>query len=79
MASATTTEVVCSELSLVHKIKNYLFERNPQLHHTVNITQHGDSILLSGRVSSFYQRQVCINTCQRVAGVQKIVDQIEVK
>lgn len=67
------------EQPLVQKIKRYLFQRSPQLHDLVRIAQQGDKILLSGKVTSFYQRQVCINTCQRVAGVLKIDDRLEVK
>ena len=33
---------------------------------------------LDGRVPNFYQRQLAIHACQRVAGVREVVDSIEV-
>lgn len=35
-------------------------------------------VTLHGRVQSFYQRQLCLNCCQRVAGFVKLIDLIEV-
>ena len=36
------------------------------------------TVTLHGRVPSFYQRQLCLACCQRVAGVLKLIDEIEV-
>ena len=33
---------------------------------------------LSGHVSCFYERQLAISACQRVAGVYRVTDEIEV-
>ena len=35
-------------------------------------------VTLRGRVHTFHQKQLCLNCCQRVAGVLQIDDQIEV-
>lgn len=35
-------------------------------------------VVLRGRVSSFHERQLAVTHCQRVAGVLKLVDEIEV-
>ena len=63
---------------LVRRIENYLFQRNPQIVDTVRVAVDGDDVVLSGNVTSFHHRQLCIHTCQRVAGVIRIVDRIEV-
>lgn len=36
-------------------------------------------VTLHGRVHTFYQRQLCLQCCQRVAGVIRLIDQIEVE
>ena len=36
------------------------------------------TVTLRGRVASFYEKQVAIHSCQRVAGVHKLVDAVDV-
>ena len=36
------------------------------------------AVFLHGRVASFYERQLAINACQRVAGVYQLNEAIEV-
>jgi len=38
----------------------------------------GDTIVLSGRVRTFYERQIAVERSRRVAGVIEVDDQIEV-
>ena len=70
---------VLNEKQLEKKIENYLFQLSPQLNRTIKVECIGNTVMLSGRVNSYYQRQLCLNTCQRVAGVVKIIDEIEVQ
>jgi osmotically-inducible protein OsmY len=35
-------------------------------------------VTLCGKVRSFYERQICVHSCRRVAGVMKLVDELEV-
>lgn len=63
---------------LVRRIENYLFQRNPTMHSSVRIAVEGDDVVLSGIVASYHHRQLCIHTCQRVAGVIRIVDRLKV-
>ena len=35
-------------------------------------------VFLNGRVSSFYERQLAINACQRVTGIHHVTDSIKV-
>lgn len=39
---------------------------------------HGQ-VTLSGEVDSYYEKQVAMTTCQRVAGVLRLVDKIRVR
>jgi osmotically-inducible protein OsmY len=36
------------------------------------------TVTLRGRVASFYEKQVAIHSCQRVAGVHKLIDAVDV-
>ena len=45
-----------------------------QLHVRVNEV----AVFLDGRVPSFYERQLAISACQRVAGVYQVSESIEV-
>ena len=38
----------------------------------------GDTVILAGRVRTFYERQTAVERSQRVAGVIRVDDQIEV-
>lgn len=40
--------------------------------------EHGQ-VTVTGEVDSFYEKQVAMNSCQRVAGVLALVDQIRVR
>lgn len=44
---------------------------------TVDVS-HG-SVTLSGNVQSFYEKQVALTSCQRVAGVLNLVDKVAVE
>jgi len=44
----------------------------------IEVESVGGDVTLRGEVSSFYQRQLCINCCRRVAGVIRLIDEIQV-
>lgn len=63
---------------LEHRVINYLAQQHfPQLH-AVEVRARQGVVTIRGCVSSFYERQLCIHCCQRVAGVVRLNDQIEV-
>jgi len=63
---------------LKRRVINYLSQRYSPALRAIEIEAHDGSITLRGKVRSFYARQLCIHCCQRVAGVAKLDDQIEV-
>jgi osmotically-inducible protein OsmY len=77
--------MVRSEMGLIEldhdlerRVINYLAQQHfPQLH-AVEVRAQQGVVTIQGRVSSFYERQLCIHCCQRVAGVVRLNDQIEV-
>jgi BON domain-containing protein len=44
----------------------------------IHVAAHDGQVVLSGRVGSYYRRQLALAGARRVAGVRSIVDQIEV-
>ena len=66
-------------LELKQRIENYLFSRSPLLLDAVSIDCRDETVVLKGSLPTFYLRQLCINSCQRVAGVMNIQDEIVVK
>ena len=44
----------------------------------MEVSVESGTVLLQGRLNSTYEKQLCLRTCQRVAGVVRIMDQLEV-
>lgn len=44
----------------------------------IHVAAHDGQIVLSGRVGTYYRRQLALAGARRVAGVRSIIDQIEV-
>jgi osmotically-inducible protein OsmY len=62
---------------LERRVVNFLAQHFPRLR-TVQVEASQGVVTIFGRVHSFYERQLCINCCQRVAGVTKLNDEVEV-
>ena len=69
----------CSEdRDLEGRVRNYLLGyKMPALQH-VDVEASSGVVILRGRVYSFFQKQLCIHCCRRVAGVFDLVDELEV-
>ena len=44
----------------------------------IHVAAHDGQVVLSGRVGTYYRRQLALTGACRVAGVRSIIDQIEV-
>ncbi len=67
-----------NDRELEHRIKNYLTSRNvPGLRH-LNVAVVEGVVTLRGQVYTFYEKQLCIQCCQRVAGVLGLIDEVGV-
>ena len=64
--------------NLERRILNFLWQRHVPSLQNVAVEVHKGSVILQGTVASFYEKQLCISCCQRVAGVLKIIDDIKV-
>ncbi len=45
----------------------------------VSISAHGGVITVRGQVYSYHEKQLCLSLCQRVPGVVRVVDQLQVQ
>ena len=67
-----------NDLLLENRIAQYLFDRSRPSLQSVSIEANRGQVTLRGRVKTFYEKQLCICSCQRVAGVIRLIDQLEV-
>jgi osmotically-inducible protein OsmY len=61
---------------LKRRVVNYLFERRVASLRSIEVTAQAGRVTLQGRVGSFYEKQLCIHCCRRVAGVRQLVDNV---
>ena len=60
------------------RIVNLLWQRGGPWLAKVDVRFHGGTATLSGKVRTFYERQLCTACCRRVPGVQRVVDELQV-
>lgn len=76
MQLSVTTESADRELE--RRVVNFLAGRHvPGLRH-LEVSAQGGTVTVSGRVRSFYEKQLCQECCKRVAGVIKLIDDVDV-
>lgn len=63
---------------LLRRVKCFLAQQGVDSVHRLNIEVDGGTVILHGLVASFYERQLCISCCQRVAGVVRFIDNLTV-
>jgi osmotically-inducible protein OsmY len=67
-----------SDKDLERRVKNFLSRQHFPALRSVQVESDNGVVTIRGRLTSFHERQLCINCCQRVAGVARLNDQIEV-
>lgn len=67
-----------ADTDLKRRILNYLFGQHFSDLRRLEVSADNGVVTIRGRVSSYHQRQLCIHCCQRVAGVVRVNDQIDV-
>jgi len=71
----TTTTL---DRDLERRVQNYLYGRQVLGLRRIEVEASGGTVTLRGRVRSYYEKQLCIHCCRRVAGVIELVDQVVV-
>ena len=68
-----------SDATVRQRVASALNERHPTAFRSFEIKVVQGVVTLTGKVQSFYQRQIAITTCQKVAGVFSLIDEVEVQ
>ena len=63
---------------LANRIVHQLAETNRASLRRLSVAVHGGEVTLRGRVGSFHEKQVAIQTCRVLAGIERLVDVVEV-
>jgi osmotically-inducible protein OsmY len=67
-----------ADRDLERRIVNYLARRHLPGLRQLEVRANNGTVTLRGQVRSFYEKQLGQHCCQRVAGVRKLVDAIDV-
>ena len=78
MVSSGEFPVVDQDEDLKRRVLDYLLGHKLPTLQAIEVESASGDVTLRGKVSSFYQRQLCINCCRRVAGVLRLIDEIQV-
>lgn len=77
--SATTTAVSHdADRDVERRVISYLVGRHVPGLRQIDVQAHCGVVTLRGRVHSFYEKQLGQQVAQRVAGVVRLIDRIEV-
>ena len=63
---------------LARNVRSFILQRLYPTSSRVHIEADRGVVTLSGRVGSFYYKQLWLSGAQRVAGVRRVIDEIEV-
>ncbi len=63
---------------LERRVVNFLSQQHFPGRRGIEVEARQGIVTLRGRVRSFHERQLCVNCCQRVAGVVGVNDKIQV-
>jgi osmotically-inducible protein OsmY len=63
---------------LARQITTHLAETNRQGLKRLSVDVTGGHVTLRGRVGTFYEKQIAIQTCRVLAGVERLSDAVEV-
>jgi len=71
-------ELPAARLDLEQRVRQFLSSANiPALRH-IGVQINGNTVVLSGYVQTFYEKQMAIAFARRVAGVVDVIDSIDV-
>lgn len=78
MSTLTEHAIERTSGDLKRRVRSFLAQQGINSVHRLNIEVNEGTVTLHGLVSSFYERQLCISCCQRVAGVVRFIDNLTV-
>jgi osmotically-inducible protein OsmY len=73
------TAVESVDADLERRIRIFLAQKNVSALQRIAVSASEGTVKVRGRVRSFYEKQLCLSCCQHVAGVIRVIDEIEVE
>jgi osmotically-inducible protein OsmY len=67
-----------SDRDLERRVKGFLYAKHMPGLRNLQVEASNGTVILRGQVGSFYEKQLGHQCCRRVAGVQKLIDSIDV-
>lgn len=67
-----------ADRDLERRVQQFLAERYFSSLRSLSVDAADGQVVISGRVNTFHEKQVALNSCRRVAGVRSLVDQMSV-
>jgi osmotically-inducible protein OsmY len=77
--SGASTRVEFPDGDVQQRVRTFLNTRHFPAFRRLHVDVENGAVRLSGSVPSFYEKQVAISSCQRVAGVLQLIDAIIVE
>ncbi len=78
MSGSLGLRVDYADDDLQRRVANFLHSQHFPAFKQLRVDVHDGAVTIYGTVDSFYEKQVALNSCQRVAGVLALIDQIAV-
>jgi osmotically-inducible protein OsmY len=67
-----------TDRKLAREVSHQLAETNRPNLKRIAVDVQAGQVTLSGRVASFYEKQIAIQTCRMLAGVERLIDAVDV-
>lgn len=78
MNSPSAVYDVSEDERLARNVRNFVLPRVHPTSNEIQVEADQGTVTLAGRVGSFYYKQLWLSGAQRVAGVRRVIDEIEV-
>ncbi len=78
MSASKTKRFEYRDEDVLQRVSNFLGSRHFPAFRNLDVSVSEGTVTLAGNVCSYYEKQVAITSCQHVAGVMSLVDEIVV-
>ena len=75
---ASTLYSANTDSELEHRLANFLHQRGVPGGNSVRLDAQGGVVAVSGELPTRYAKWLCIECCRRVAGVIKVIDNMQI-
>lgn len=78
LAKQSQSAPAAEDHQLKRRLVNFLYDRQVPDTDDLNVESHGGTVVISGRLPSRHDKWLCLECCRRVAGVIRLVDQVDI-